>query len=79
VSEKNRKIDDPYAALPFERYGTDLVMVKQIRSQKKNRARERSQHASFVRVDVSRLDKKISTDQEHGAERVQRGIERRQL
>src|SRR5262245_30812125 len=31
VSEKNGEIDEPYAALPFERNGTDLVVVNEIR------------------------------------------------
>ena len=38
VSEKNREIDQPYAALPFERNRADLVMIDEIGSQKKNGA-----------------------------------------
>ena len=53
VREKNREIDQPDTTLPFERNGTDLIMVDEIRSQKKNRASESKQHARFVRRDVS--------------------------
>ena len=68
VSEKNREIDEPYAALPFEWNGADLVMVNEIRSQKKNGASESREHARFVRLDVSRSNEKVSADQKNGAE-----------
>ena len=68
VSEKNGEIDEPYAALPFEWNGTDLVMVDEIGSEKKNGASESREHARFVRLDVSRFNEKVSADQENGAE-----------
>ena len=68
VSEKNREIDEPYAALPFEWNGTDLVMVNEIRNQKKDGASESREHARFVRLDVSRSNEKVSADQKKGAE-----------
>ena len=68
VREKNREIDESDTALPFEWNGTDLVVVDEIRSQEKNRACESSEHARFVRRDISRSNEKISADQENGAE-----------
>jgi hypothetical protein len=68
VSEKNGEIDQPYAALPFEWNGTDLVMVNEIRSQKKYGTGESREHARFVRLDVSRFNEKVSANQENGAE-----------
>jgi hypothetical protein len=79
VREENREIDESDAALPFEWYGTNLVVVDEITSQKKNRACERREHARFVRLNVSRSNEKVSADQENGAERVQRRIDRGQL
>ena len=68
VSEKNGEIDEPYTALPFERNGTDLVVVNEIRSQKKDGACESRKHACPVRLDVSRFNEKVAADQENGAE-----------
>lgn len=79
VGDKNREIDQPDTTLPFEWYGTDLVVVDEIRSQKKNRASESREHARFVCRDVSRPNEKVSADQENGAEGVQRRIDRGQL
>ena len=79
VREKNREVDQPDTALPFEWNGTDLVVVDEITSQEKNRACESSEHARFVRLNVSRSNEKVSADQENGAERVQRRIDRGQL
>jgi len=53
VREKNREVDQPDTSLPFEWNGTDLVVVDEIRSQEKNRACERREHARFVRLNVS--------------------------
>lgn len=68
VSQKNGEIDEPYPALPFERNGTHLVMVDEIRNKKEDRACEGSEHARSVRLDVPRLNEKKSRNQENGAE-----------
>ena len=79
VADKDSEIDQPDTSLPFEWNGTDLVVVDEIRSQEKNRACESREHARFVRLNVSRSNETVSADQENGAERVQRRIDRRQL
>src|SRR5262245_47835383 len=68
VREKNREIDQPDTSLPFEWNGAHLVVVDKIRNQEKNRASESREHARFVRLDVSRFDEQVSTDQQNGAE-----------
>src|SRR5215475_1075066 len=68
VREKNREIDEPDTALPFEWNGTHLVVVDKIRNQKKNRASEGREHARFVHLDISRFDEKVSTDQQNSAD-----------
>ncbi len=68
VSQKDGEIDEPYPALPLERNGADLVVVDEIGNQKKNRACEGSEHARLCALMFLDLMKKISRNQENGAE-----------
>ena len=77
--KQNSKINRAHPTLAFERHGADFVVVDKIRNQKKARAGEGRKHARFVRFNILRVDEKKPENQERGAERVQRRIQRGQL
>src|SRR5919108_3782720 len=79
MRDKNAEVNRADRTLGFERHRADLEMIGEIRDQEKGGARDGRQHAEPVGAHALRLDQEISGDQEEGAERVQRRVDRRKL
>lgn len=76
MREKNREIDGPDPSFAFKRNGADLIVIDEIRNQKKGRAYNGGECTRTVRINVSGFYKVVSSQEENGAEGVQCGIYR---
>jgi len=74
MREEDREIDRTNPTPAFEGYRTDLVVVKQIRDQKQDRAAEGDQHAIAMCAAITRLDETKAGEKKYGAEAIQRRI-----
>src|ERR1019366_3725715 len=75
VRDQDREVEGPRPTGAAKMHRSDVIVVVEIRNQKKRRGSERGQHHGAVRRPVTARDEHTSRDQEQRARSVQRGVD----
>ena len=73
-----REIDRPYRAVPLKAHVADLVMVGQVADQEDRRYAEGDKHTDTMGGDLAAADEIEACPKEHGGNRVEARVYRRE-